>query len=96
MHPQLTVDDGSRRLAIRYVSGISSPITAAESTKIDHFEDMIAAISTGPKRKRSTTPELPSRAVALREALRDKEDLPLTPAERDLMAEWLNRLADSR
>ena len=60
------------------------------------FYDLMAAISTDPKRKRSATPELPGRAVALREALRDKETLPLSQAERDLLAEWLNRLADSR
>jgi AcrR family transcriptional regulator len=57
------------------------------------FEDMMAAISTDPTPKRP--PELAGRAVALREALRDKKDLPLTAAERDLLAEWLNRLADS-
>jgi AcrR family transcriptional regulator len=59
------------------------------------FEDLIAAISDDTKRKRSATPELPGRAVALREALRDKGGLPFTAAERDLLAEWLNRLADS-
>ena len=60
------------------------------------FYDMMAAISTDPKRKRSATPELPGRAVALREALRDKKTLPLSEAERGLLAEWLNRLADGR
>jgi hypothetical protein len=59
------------------------------------FDDMMAALSTDPKHQRSITSDLPSRAVALREALRDKEDLPLTAAERILLAEWLNRLADS-
>ena len=43
------------------------------------FEDMMAAISTDVKRKRSAAPQLPGRAVALREALRDKEDSPLRP-----------------
>ena len=38
--------------------------------------------------------DLASRAVALREALRDKEDLPLSAAEAGLLAEWLNQLAD--
>jgi len=56
---------------------------------------MMAAISTDSKHNRTATSELPSRAVALREALRDREDLPLSPAERVLLAEWLNRLADS-
>jgi hypothetical protein len=60
------------------------------------FEEMMAAISTDVKRRRSATPELPGRAVALREALRDKEDTPLTSAEHGLLAEWLKRLADSK
>jgi len=30
----------------------------------------------------------------LREALRDKNGLPMTAAERGLLSEWLNRLAD--
>ena len=59
------------------------------------FDDMMAAISTEPTRKRSATPELAGRAVALQEALRDKKDLPLTSAERHLLTEWLKRLADS-
>jgi AcrR family transcriptional regulator len=60
------------------------------------FVDMMAAISTDPKHNRTAMSELPGRAVALREALRDREDLPLSAAERVLLAEWLNRLADSR
>jgi hypothetical protein len=60
------------------------------------FEEMMAAISTDVKRRGSATPELPGRAVALREALRDKEDTPLTSAEHGLLAEWLKRLADSK
>ena len=59
------------------------------------FEDLMVAISDDTKRKRSATPQLPGRAVALREALRDKAGLPFTAAERDLLAEWLNLLADS-
>jgi len=59
------------------------------------FDDMMAAISTDPARKRAATPELAGRAVALQEALRDKKDLPLTSAERHLLTEWLKRLADS-
>jgi hypothetical protein len=59
------------------------------------FDDLMTAISADPKGKQSATPGLPGRAVALREGLRDKKDLPLTTAERDLLAEWLNRLADA-
>ena len=58
------------------------------------FKDLMAAISTASKRKRSAMPELPGRGVALREALLDKKALPLSDAERGLLAEWLNRLAD--
>jgi AcrR family transcriptional regulator len=59
------------------------------------FENVLAAITSDAKRERSSVPELPGRAAALREALRDKKDLPLTRSERDLLAEWLKRLADS-
>jgi AcrR family transcriptional regulator len=59
------------------------------------FDDLMAAITSDPKRKRSVADGLAGRAVALREALHDKNDLPLTGAERDLLAEWLNRLADA-
>jgi AcrR family transcriptional regulator len=59
------------------------------------FDDLMTAISADPKGKQSAPPGLPGRAVALREGLRDKKDLPLTTAERDLLAEWLNRLADA-
>lgn len=34
-------------------------------------------------------------AVALRQAI-GNDEIPLTPAERELMAEWLNRIADKR
>jgi AcrR family transcriptional regulator len=59
------------------------------------FENLLAAITNGAKRERPSVRDLPGRATALREALRDKKDLPLTHAERDLLAEWLKRLADS-
>ena len=58
------------------------------------FDNLMAAMSTDPKPEGSATPDLPGRAMALREALRDNESLPVTIAERDLLAEWLNRLAD--
>ena len=37
---------------------------------------------------------LPGRAVALREALLGDPDGALTPTEKAMMAEWLDRLAD--
>lgn len=58
------------------------------------FDNTVAAITNDAKPKRAATPELAGRAVALREALRDRRSLPLTAAERALLAEWLNQLAD--
>jgi AcrR family transcriptional regulator len=58
------------------------------------FEDTMAAVTNDAERRPTTNASLSGRAVALREALLDKEDLPLTAAERSLLAEWLNRLAD--
>ncbi|WP_431234318.1 TetR/AcrR family transcriptional regulator [Mycolicibacterium psychrotolerans] len=47
--------------------------------------------STGLRRGRSATS---ARAAALREALRDGSDVPLTLAEQQLLSEWLNRISD--
>ena len=51
------------------------------------------AATTGLKRARSATS---ARAAALREAIRDGSDVPLTAAERELLSEWLNRISDRR
>lgn len=59
------------------------------------FEDTLAAITGHRSSGRSANDAgLAARAVALRESLQHKENPPMTPAERDLLAEWLNRLAD--
>jgi AcrR family transcriptional regulator len=58
------------------------------------FEDTMAAITTGSKSRSRAGATLSSRAVALREALREKPNPPLTEAETGLLSEWLNRLAD--
>jgi AcrR family transcriptional regulator len=58
------------------------------------FEDTIAAITTGTRSRSRGSATLPSRAIALREALRDQPSLPLSAAEIELLSEWLNRLAD--
>jgi len=56
-------------------------------------ENTIAAIVTN--RSRQPTPsDLPGRAVALREALLGDANGALTPAEKAMMAEWLDRVAD--
>ena len=56
-------------------------------------ENAIAAIVTGGS-QRPAPSDLPGRAVALREALLSDADGALTPGEKAMMAEWLDRLAD--
>jgi AcrR family transcriptional regulator len=56
-------------------------------------ENALAAILTDSPLK-PTSSDLPSRAVALREALLASPNGALTPAEKAMMAEWLDRLAD--
>jgi AcrR family transcriptional regulator len=58
------------------------------------FEDTIAAITNDGMRKQPAGINMAGHAVALREALRDNENLSLTAAEQGLLAEWLNQLAD--
>ena len=56
-------------------------------------DSTLAAIATvGPQHP--TRSDLPGRAVALRESLLRDADAALTPAEKSMMAEWLDRLAD--
>ena len=56
-------------------------------------ENTLAAIATvGPRHPAPS--DLPGRAVALREALLSDADGALTRAEKTMMAEWLDRLAD--
>jgi AcrR family transcriptional regulator len=65
--------------------------------KLNEFarEHALAAILNEPKRKAPQSHDLPGRAVALGEAIRDdRGDVPLTVAERRLLREWLDRLAD--
>ena len=56
-------------------------------------ENAIAAIVTGGSQQPAPS-DLPGRAVALREALLSDADGALTPGEKAMMAEWLDRLAD--
>jgi hypothetical protein len=56
-------------------------------------ENAIASIATDGS-KQPAPSGLPGRAVALREALLAEADGALTPAEKAMMAEWLDRLAD--
>ena len=59
------------------------------------FENTMAAITNDSDTKARPS-DLPGRAMALREALRDKEDTALDARRARLLAEWLKRLADSR
>jgi AcrR family transcriptional regulator len=56
-------------------------------------ENAIAAISTDGSRQ-PTDSDLSGRAVALREALLSNTNGTLTPGEKAIMSEWLDRLAD--
>jgi AcrR family transcriptional regulator len=56
-------------------------------------ENAIAAIVTDAA-KQPAPSDLPARAVALREALLGVHDGPLTSAEKAVMAEWLDRIAE--
>jgi AcrR family transcriptional regulator len=56
-------------------------------------ESTLAAIATVGS-QHPTPSDLPGRAVALREALLGDPDGALTPTEKAMMAEWLDRLAD--
>ena len=56
-------------------------------------ENTVAAIATDGSRQPAPS-DLPGRAVALRESLHDSTNGALTPGEKAMMAEWLDRLAD--
>jgi hypothetical protein len=54
-------------------------------------EQVIRAITTDASPDEPT--DIPSRAIALRVALEEDPPLMLSPAERALLAEWLDRVA---
>jgi AcrR family transcriptional regulator len=58
------------------------------------FEETMATITIDAEGAPDTNSDVAGRAVALREALYAKKELPLSAAECGLLAEWLNRLAD--
>lgn len=58
-------------------------------------ENALRAILTDKRTKLPKLPRLPSLAVALTEAVRGADTTALTAAERALLTEWLDRLADS-
>jgi AcrR family transcriptional regulator len=59
-------------------------------------ESALSVILHRKPRTGARNTKLPARAVALAEALRTAEDLPMTSAEQSLLGEWLGRLADRR
>lgn len=92
-----------RATALFHSCGVGFVLTQLQLPSPDRDPDLSeiacnAAVSnivanTGLKRVRSTTS---ARANALREALRDGNDLPLTSAEQQLLSEWLTRISDRR
>ncbi|MCV7095458.1 TetR/AcrR family transcriptional regulator [Mycobacterium kubicae] len=57
-------------------------------------DNVLSAITSKKSAVAAKSPVLTARAVALREAIRRSDDTPLTSAERDLLLEWLVRLAN--
>jgi AcrR family transcriptional regulator len=58
-------------------------------------ENTLRAILTDNRARPAKPPKLPALAVALAEAVRGADATALTPAERALLTEWLDRLVDS-
>jgi AcrR family transcriptional regulator len=92
-----------RATALFHSCGVGFVLTQLQLPRADRDPDLseiacAAAVSnivasTGLKRVPSA---ISARAAALRESLRDSDDLPLTSAEQDLLSEWLNRISDRR
>ncbi|MFS0899732.1 TetR/AcrR family transcriptional regulator [Mycolicibacterium litorale] len=59
-------------------------------------ENALSVILHRKPKLRARNTKLPARAVALAEALRGTNDLPMSAAERSLLDEWLDRLADQK
>ncbi|WP_273732891.1 TetR/AcrR family transcriptional regulator [Mycolicibacterium septicum] len=85
-----------------YAAGLGIIVTLLQQTpdERDHQlaeivrENALSAILHHPLAPQAHNTELPARAVALAEALRRAEHLPVSPAEQALLEEWLGRLAD--
>ncbi|MEU1410820.1 TetR/AcrR family transcriptional regulator [Streptomyces sp. NPDC005731] len=58
-------------------------------------EQVLRTITTGHKDETATPTDVPSRSVALHEALRSSGTAALTPAEQAVLTEWLDRMADA-
>lgn len=87
-----------------FASGVGVTLTLMQSPPDErdfHMAELVrdnalSAILHGNPKSRARSTKLPARAVALAEALRTADDVPMTPAERALLNEWLDRLADRR
>lgn len=58
-------------------------------------ENVLGAILTDTRTRPAKASRLPARAVALAEAVRSADVIPMTSAERALLTEWLDRLANN-
>jgi len=86
----------SRRPAFGYIALVLSLIATPEEERDLELitfsrEQVIRAITTDASPDEPT--DIPSRAIALRVALEEDPPLMLSPAERALLAEWLDRVA---
>lgn len=98
---QMSVDRATNLFHACGVGFVLTMITVPEANRDVElstiaYENVASTILNDLKPKASKSPQLPARAVALREAIRDTADLPLTSAEAALLAEWLIRLADHK
>ncbi len=58
-------------------------------------EQVLRTITTGHEDESAAPTDVPSRSVALHEALREQRYRGVTPAEQGVLAEWLDRMADA-
>ncbi|WP_099041538.1 TetR/AcrR family transcriptional regulator [Mycobacterium neglectum] len=101
-------DDGKLRMSVERATGlfqscgvgfVMTQLTIPAAKRDRELSDIARenavssiVVTSGASKVRST---LTGRATALRQAIGDN-DLPLSAAERDLLVEWLGRIADQR
>lgn len=101
-------DDGKLRMSVERATGlfqscgvgfVITQLTIPAAKRDRELSDIARenavssiVVTSGASKVRST---LTGRATALRQAIGDN-DLPLSAAERDLLVEWLGRIADQR